>query len=155
MKMFNLDIHTDGACSGNPGLGGYCGIIVLGENKKTVQGYELQATNNSMELKAVVEAVKALTAPCNITVHTDSQYLCTCWEHDRDWFNRDNRPNKDLWIELIKVEENGHHKISFQKIKGHSGDLYNEKCDKLAKEQIRTARHALLDKMERRQHGWT
>ena len=150
MERFPVDIHTDGACSGNPGLGGYCGILVAGRKEKIVAGFALKATNNSMELKAVVEAVKALNAPCSITVYTDSQYLCTCSKHDKDWFERADRPNKDLWDELIKVGNEGKHRIAFQKIKGHSGNTYNERCDKIAKDQIKIARHVLLESIERR-----
>lgn len=143
--MFDIMIHTDGACSGNPGIGGYGAIIVCKGHEKIVAGYKEYATNNAMELQAVVEALKALTKPCQITVSTDSQYLCSCVKHNKAWLTAENRPNRDLWVELIEVGLKGKHKIKFVKTKGHSGDPYNERCDKIAKEQIVKARHALYD----------
>lgn len=144
-NKYSVDIHTDGACSGNPGPGGYGAIIVMNSYEKVVRGYEAgMTTNNRMELKAVVEAVKALKAPCNIRVHTDSQYLCTCGAHqDMAWFNQGNRMNKDLWFELLEETLAGKHHITFVKVAGHSGDYYNERCDKIAKEQVRKACHVL------------
>lgn len=143
MNKFEVNIHTDGACKGNPGPGGYAAIIVMGDKEKTIRGYELAATNNAMELKAVVEAVKQLTSPCEVTVHTDSQYLCTCSKHNKAWFERADRPNKDLWWELITVGLAGKHHIKFVKVAGHTGEVYNERCDRIAKEQATKACHVL------------
>lgn len=143
VNKYTVDIHTDGSCKGNPGPGGYAAIIVMGKHEKTVVGYDLATTNNKMELKAVIEAVKALDKPCEITVHTDSQYLCTCSKHDKPWFENTDRPNKDLWFELITEGLVGKHHIKFVKVSGHSGEEYNERCDKLAKEQARKACHVL------------
>ena len=143
VNKYSVDIHTDGACSGNPGPGGYAGIIVFGSKEKTVRGYELFTTNNAMELKAVVESIKALSVPCEITVHTDSQYLCNCSKHCKAWFEKADRPNKDLWFELITEGLIGKHHIKFVKVEGHSGELYNERCDRIAKEQAKKASHIL------------
>jgi len=143
---YAVDIHTDGACSGNPGPGGYAGIIVFGEKEKTVRGYELFTTNNAMELKAVVESIKALSMPCEVTVHTDSQYLCNCSKHCKAWFEKADRPNKDLWFELITEGLAGKHHIKFVKVEGHSGEVYNERCDKIAKEQVKKACHELAQR---------
>ena len=143
VKKYQVDIHTDGACSGNPGPGGYAGIIVFCGKEKTIRGYDLYTTNNAMELKAVVESIKVLSAPCEVTVHTDSQYLCNCSKHDRAWFSKDNRPNKELWFELITEGLVGKHHIKFVKVEGHSGEVYNERCDRIAKEQAKKASHIL------------
>lgn len=147
-NKYAVDIHTDGACSGNPGPGGYAGIIVFGDREKTIMGYEPFTTNNAMELKAVVEAVKALTMPCEITVHTDSQYLCSCSKHNKAWFEKGDRPNKELWFELITTGLAGKHHIKFEKVQGHAGEVYNERCDRIAKEQARKACHKLAERMK-------
>lgn len=144
--MFEVTIHTDGACSGNPGIGGYAAILVYGESKKIKCGYSKYATNNSMELMAVVEGVKALLKPCSIVVSTDSKYLIDCFTHgqrDEAWLLQDNRPNRDLWQTLLDTQKKGRHKIEFRKVKGHSGEVYNERCDRIAKEQIKKCAHLI------------
>ena len=146
--MLNVTIHTDGSCSGNPGVGGYGAFLVCNGNERKVCGYSVKTTtNNKMELTAVIEAVKWLNrvqkAPCQIEVHTDSKYIVDCISHNsKKWFI--GRPNEDLWVELITVVAKGKHKITFEKVKGHSGDKYNELADKLAKEQCTIAKHQLL-----------
>lgn len=149
MYKYAVDIHTDGSCRGNRGPGGYAAIIVYHGKEKTVRGFDASSTTNQrMELKAVVEAVKALDKPCEVTVHTDSQYLCTCSKHNKEWFERIDRPNQDLWFELITAGLSGKHHIKFVKVQGHSGDYYNERCDKIAKEQSKKACHELLRLMK-------
>lgn len=142
--MFEVTIHTDGACKGNPGVGGYAAILVYGEHEKIVRGFKKTATNNSMELMAVVEGLKALLKPCQVTVSTDSTYLVNCFTHDENWLLSDNRPNKDLWQILLDTQKKGGHKIVFQKIKGHSGEVYNERCDRIAKEQATKCCHLIV-----------
>lgn len=142
--MFTVNIYTDGACSGNPGPGGYGAILKYGDEEKIVRGYERHTTNNRMELTAVIEAVKALKKPCEVIVHTDSQYIVNASKHDKGWFTSEKRPNKDLWIELIETRLKGKHRITFQKVKGHSGDVMNERCDKIAKEQIKICIHTMF-----------
>ena len=140
--MYSVTIYTDGACSGNPGVGGYGAILSCNGVERIVRGNcKETTTNNRMELKAVIEAIKALTKPCEVTVHTDSQYICQSTKHDRKWLTCDSRPNHDLWLELITVGLEGHHKIKFVKVEGHSGLIQNERCDKIAKEQCVKARH--------------
>lgn len=140
--MFNVTIYTDGACSGNPGVGGYGAILMCNGHKKIVKGFcKKITTNNRMELTAVIEAIKALQAPCKVTVHTDSQYLCTGATHEKDWLTAESRPNHDLWAELIDVKREGKHTIKFVKVKGHTGIRMNEECDKIAKEQCVRAKH--------------
>ena len=140
--MYNVTIYTDGACSGNPGVGGYGAILTCNGIERIVRGSCKEVTtNNRMELKAVIEALKALNKPCHITVYTDSQYICNASRHDKQWLTSEKRPNRDLWIELITVGLKGQHKIKFAKVAGHAGLVMNERCDKIAKEQCVKARH--------------
>ena len=102
--MYNVIIDTDGSCSGNPGVGGYGAILTCDGIEKIVRGYCAEVTtNNRMELKAVIEALKVLRKPCDIIVRTDSQYIIQCASHDRKWLTSLDRPNHDLWFELISV----------------------------------------------------
>ena len=143
--MFNVTIYTDGACSGNPGVGGYGAILNCNGHERVVSGHTKEiTTNNRMELTAVIEAIKALTKPCEVTVHTDSQYICQSATHNRKWLTSENRANHDLWLELITVGLKGQHKIKFVKVSGHAGVEQNERCDRIAKEQCVRAKHALL-----------
>ena len=142
--MYNVTIYTDGACSGNPGVGGYGAIITCNGAEKIVRGRSKEVTtNNRMELMAVISAIKALNKPCEITVYTDSQYICQNATHDRKWLTCEQRPNRDLWIELIAVGLKGQHRIKFVKVAGHSGLVMNERCDRIAKEQCVKAKHEL------------
>ncbi len=143
--MFDVVIYTDGSCSGNPGVGGYGAIITCKGHEHIVCGNSLMTTNNQMELKAVIEAIKALKKPCNAVIHTDSQYLCSCASHKFEWFEREDRPNRKMWLELIALANDGHHKIKFVKVPGHCGVELNERCDKIAKEQCIKAKHDLLE----------
>jgi len=140
--MYEVTIYTDGACLGNPGVGGYGAILQCNGIERIVRGRCKEiTTNNRMELKAVIEALKALKKPCNVTVYTDAKYICDCVTHERSWLTDINRPNHDLWLELITVGLNGQHKIKFVKVAGHSGLVQNERCDRIAKEQCVKARH--------------
>ena len=138
----NITIYTDGACSGNPGPGGWAAVCKLPDGKKKyVAGYVAKATNNSMELKAALEGVKATKKPCKITICTDSNYLVTCWPHGEKWLLQEGRPNRELWFELIKATKAGKHEVTFVKVSGHSGDELNDLADKYAKAEIKKARH--------------
>ena len=140
--MYQVTIYTDGACSGNPGFGGYSAIISCNGAERVVCGNaKSMTTNNRMELTAVIEALKALKKPCDIICYTDSKYIIDCSAHDRSWLTSEARPNRDLWVELITVGLKGQHKIKFIKVKGHSGNKYNERCDKYAKAECAKARH--------------
>lgn len=142
--MYDVTIYTDGACSGNPGVGGYGAILSCKGHERIVRGRSKEVTtNNRMELMAVIEALKALEKPSEVTVYTDSSYIITCTTHDRKWLTCDERPNHDLWVELITVGLNGKHRIKFVKVEGHTGLVQNERCDKIAKEQCVKARHEL------------
>ena len=142
--MFSVTIYTDGACSGNPGVGGYGAILTCNGKERIVRGFCSEVTtNNRMELMAVIEAMKALERPCDVTVHTDSQYICHGAKHDRKWLTSENRPNNDLWAQLIEIKTKGKHTVKFIKVSGHAGVTMNERCDKIAKEQCVKARHYL------------
>lgn len=146
--MFNVTIYTDGACSGNPGVGGYGAIVSCKGTERIVRGRcKETTTNNRMELTAVIEAIKVLRKPCNIQLFTDSKYIIDCSGHDKAWLSAENRPNRDLWLELISVGLKGQHHIKFVKVAGHSGLIQNERCDRIAKEQCVKARHELYENL--------
>ena len=138
--MYQVTIHTDGACSRNGAknaIGGYGAIIVCGDHEKVVRGHAVGTTNNRMELMAVIAAVLALKKPCQIQVVTDSTYVINGTKSMRAWLQKKDLPNKDLWIQLINAGNKGGHKMKFIHVKGHSGEVYNERCDAIAREQIR------------------
>lgn len=138
--MYQVTIHTDGACSRNGAknaIGGYGAIIVCGDHEKVVRGHAVGTTNNRMELMAVIAAVLALKKPCQIQVVTDSTYVINGTKSMRAWLQKKDLPNKDLWIQLIDAGNKGGHKMKFMHVKGHSGEVYNERCDAIAREQIR------------------
>ncbi len=137
--MKHVEIYTDGACSGNPGKGGWAAVLVYKGTEKEISGGEKETTNNRMELTAVIEALKCLKEPCNVTLTTDSKYVCDainkCWVYSwkkNGWKKADKKPalNVDLWEQLLDVL--GKHNVEFVWVKGHNGHKYNERCDELA-----------------------
>ena len=158
----NVTLSTDGACSGNPGPGGYAAILTYGEREKIVKGSEASTTNNKMELRAVIEGVRALKKPCCVTVETDSKYVITGLANGPEWAKHGWKlksggapKNVEMWKELAELTSKGNHTIRFQYIEGHSGNRNNERCDKIAKTQIqllkgdfRNVREDLDDKEE-------
>jgi ribonuclease HI len=138
--MYKVVIYTDGACSRNGAenaVGGYGAIIRYGQHEKIIRGRHIGTTNNRMELTAVIEAIRALTKPCDIQVITDSTYVISGAKAMRKWLAKKNLKNRDLWLQLIDIGNKGGHKIQFTHVMGHTGDVMNERCDKIAKEQIR------------------
>lgn len=137
-----VEIFTDGACSGNPGPGGYGSLLRYDGTTKEISGCERQTTNNRMEMMAVIEALRLLKRPCKIIVTTDSQYVMkgmTLWIHGwikKNWQNTQKKPvlNKDLWEEMLKLSKP--HEIQWEWVKGHQGHLENERCDVLAREAL-------------------
>ena len=137
--MKKVEIFTDGACSGNPGPGGWGAILRCDGKEKELSGGEEETTNNRMELTAVIMALKALKYPCEVTVTTDSKYVCDAinqkwvfgWR-DNNWKKKDKKPalNPDLWQELLDLLEK--HQVTFCWVKGHNDHPENERCDKLA-----------------------
>ncbi len=137
--MKKLNIYTDGACSGNPGKGGWGAVLVYNGVEKEISGAEMHTTNNRMELTAVIKALQLLKEPCEVELTTDSKYVCDAvnkgWVYGwkkKGWIKSDKKPalNVDLWEELLK--QLNIHKVTFIWVKGHNGHPYNEKCDKLA-----------------------
>ncbi len=137
--MKHIEIFTDGACSGNPGAGGWGAILRFGEYEKELSGGEAHTTNNRMELTAVIEGLKALKEPCQVTLTTDSKYVCDSvtkkWVYgwkQRGWKKSDGKPalNVDLWEQLLPLLEK--HQVTFVWVKGHAGHPENERCDRLA-----------------------
>ncbi len=141
-KLSQVVIHTDGACSGNPGPGGWGAILTFGDSEKELKGGEANTTNNRMELMAAISALEALKRPCRVDLHTDSQYLrngimsyIAKWKQN-GWRTADKKPvkNIDLWKRLDAAL--GEHQIRWHWVKGHSGHDMNERADELAREAI-------------------
>lgn len=141
--MQDVTIYTDGACSGNPGPGGWGAILMYNDYKKEICGGNKNTTNNIMEISAVIEALKLLKTPCNVTVYSDSAYVVNCfnqgWIYNwikKGWKTAGNEPvkNKELWQELYNLTKV--HNVKFVKVKGHSDNVYNNRCDELARSQI-------------------
>ena len=141
--MKRVTIYTDGACSGNPGPGGWAAVMIYMSARKEISGCEPMTTNNRMELTAAIEGLQALKEPCAVDIYTDSSYLYNAfvkqwlfiWNRN-DWKKSDKKPveNRDLWETIYALSMQ--HRISMHKVKGHSNDELNERCDKLAKDAI-------------------
>ena len=141
--MKRVLLYTDGACSGNPGPGGWGAILIYGEIKKELSGGETSTTNNRMELTAVIEGLKRLKFPCIVDIYSDSAYTVNAfqegwvrnWEKG-GWIKADKKPvlNADLWQELISLVRK--HQVTFHKVKGHSDNQLNNSCDELARAAI-------------------
>jgi ribonuclease HI len=149
-----VEIFTDGACSGNPGPGGYGSLLRYGEIVKEISGYAPDTTNNRMEMMAVIEALRQLKRSCRVNLYTDSKYVMkgmTEWLPQwirRNWVNSKKMPvvNRDLWEEIMNLSKP--HQIEWNWVKGHQGHPENERCDQLA-------RDALIEgkKISRHQHA--
>lgn len=142
--MKQVILYTDGACSGNPGAGGWCAILEYSGREKELSGFEKETTNNRMELTAAIKGLEALKEPCEVKLHSDSSYLVDAfekgwlekWKHN-GWM-RDRKSqvkNIDLWQRLDELS--AIHKIIWVKVKGHSDDEMNKRCDKIAVETIK------------------
>lgn len=138
-----VSIWTDGACSGNPGPGGWGAVLRYGAHQKELKGGEELTTNNRMELTAAIEALESLRRPCAVALHTDSQYLrggvtswLDRWKHN-GWRTADRKPvkNEDLWRRLDEAA--GRHDVEWLWVKGHAGDEHNERADWLAREGMK------------------
>lgn len=147
-NKLKVEIYTDGACSGNPGPGGWAAILKTGEHERELAGFVPKTTNNRMELTAVIEGLKALKHSCEVSVYSDSAYVINTltlgwlqnWKTHgwrRGPKKKDPVLNVDLWKELDELA--GRHRVTFCKVEGHAGHEYNERADKLAVAQIRNA----------------
>jgi len=135
-------IYTDGACSGNPGPGGWGAVLLYGDKRKEICGGELATTNNRMELMAAIQALEALKKPCKVELHTDSKYVQQGiheWIHNwkkRGWLTADKKPvkNDDLWKRLDQARLR--HQVDWRWVKGHAGHELNERADALARQGL-------------------
>ncbi len=137
--MKNVTVYTDGACSGNPGPGGWGAVLLYGPHKKELSGGEAETTNNRMELTAVIRAISALKEPCRVDLYSDSKYVIDALEKGwaigwkkRGWVKSDRKPalNPDLWEELLGLVRR--HQMTYHWVRGHAEDPYNNRCDQLA-----------------------
>ena len=140
-KLSTVILYTDGACSGNPGPGGWGALLIWNGKEKELSGGERDTTNNRMEMKAVIEGLKKLNRRCQVKVHSDSAYIINAFTRGwiknwlkRGWKKSNKKPveNIDLWKELIKQSEK--HEVEWIKVKGHSDDELNNRVDRLAVE---------------------
>lgn len=142
--MKEIKIYTDGACSKNPGPGGWGAVLIYKSHRKEISGADAQTTNNRMELTAVIKALESLKEKCKIELFTDSKYVCDSikkgwaesWRNN-NWKKSDKKPaiNADLWEVLLNLISK--HDITFNWVKGHAGNIENERCDELATSEIK------------------
>ncbi|MDD4003151.1 MAG: ribonuclease HI [Clostridia bacterium] len=141
--MKNVEIYTDGACSGNPGIGGWAGILIYKNHEKEISGCFDETTNNRMEMFAILQSLKLLKEKCNIKIYSDSAYVVNAFEKNyiKNWVNngwktadKKDVKNIDLWKALLNELKKHYYEII--KVKGHSDNIYNNKCDELARQQI-------------------
>jgi len=142
--MHKIDLYTDGACSGNPGPGGWGAILLCGDYRKEFSGGALDTTNNRMELFAVVEGLSKIKESCEVSVYSDSAYVINAFNQGwiqnwtaNGWQTKSKKvvKNMDLWQQLILLTQK--HKVSFIKVKGHSDNFFNNRCDELARDAIK------------------
>lgn len=137
-------IYTDGACSGNPGPGGWGAVLRFGDKMREMSGYMPQTTNNRMEIMAAIAALEALKRPCQVELYSDSAYLVNAWQkgwlvkwQKNGWQNAQKKPveNKDLWQRLLQAA--GQHRVNWHKVKGHADNPWNNRCDELAVAEVK------------------
>ena len=142
--MEKVIIYTDGACSGNPGPGGWGAILMYKDNKKEISGGKKDTTNNVMELTAVIEGLKMLKFPCDVEVYSDSAYVVNAFNQKwinswikNNWKTSGKEPvkNKEIWQELYELTKINN--VKFIKVKGHSDNEFNNRCDEMAREAIK------------------
>lgn len=142
--MQEVIIYTDGACSGNPGPGGWAAVLMYQDNQKEISGAQAETTNNVMELTAVIEGLKMLKFPCKVKLYSDSAYVVNAFQQKwiygwikKGWVNASKEPvkNKELWQELYHLTQT--HEVEFIKVKGHADNEYNYRCDELARKAIK------------------
>jgi ribonuclease HI len=153
----HVTIHTDGACSGNPGPGGWGAILEFGTNLKELKGGEAHTTNNRMELMGAISALEALNRPCQVDLYTDSQYMrdgimswIKNWKRN-GWRTADKKPvkNVDLWQRLDAAL--ARHKVQWHWVRGHAGHAKNERADELAREGIAAIRAGAVGALSKKQ----
>jgi ribonuclease HI len=142
-QLKKVILYTDGACSGNPGVGGWGAILMYGEHSRELSGYEAETTNNRMEIMAVISGLERLKFPCEVDVYSDSAYTVNAfnegwiygWQKS-NWKKSDGKAvlNVDLWERLLALTHT--HKVTFHKVKGHADNEFNNRCDFLARQAI-------------------
>ena len=146
MALTEVDIYTDGACSGNPGPGGWACVLLAGQHRKELSGADAWTTNNAMELTAVIRGLEALNRPCAVRIFSDSTYVVNSfskgwvykWEKEHFRLKDGVRPNADLLKHLLDLCAK--HQVSWHKVKGHADDKLNNRCDELARAAIASLR---------------
>lgn len=148
--MKTVSIYTDGACSGNPGIGGWCAILIYNGVEKVISGYNKMTTNNRMELFAIIQGLAALKEPCNVILYSDSAYSINSinegwlerWRAN-GWRTADKKEvkNTDLWNDFSL--KSAKHNVSYVKVKGHADNAYNNRCDEIARGEIENCRKNL------------
>lgn len=143
--MEKVTIYTDGACSGNPGPGGWGAVLIYKNTKKEISGAKKNTTNNEMELTAALESLKMLKFPCEVDLYSDSAYLVNGflqgwiynWQKN-NWQTADKKPvkNKEIWEQIYDLTTK--HKVTFIKVKGHADNELNNRCDEMARKAIKT-----------------
>lgn len=143
--MKQVIVYTDGACSGNPGPGGWGAILMYQDNRRELSGFAPETTNNRMEIMAVIAALQALREPCAVDIYTDSAYVCNAFQ--QRWLNNWQRngwktsakkpvENRELWETLLCLSQM--HQLTFHKVKGHADNMHNNRCDELARMAIKS-----------------
>lgn len=154
-SLNHVTIYTDGACSGNPGPGAWAAVLIFGNIEKEISGFVENTTNNRMELQAAIEGLKALNQPCRVDLYSDSAYLVSAFKQNwlknwqkNQWKNAAGQAvsNKDLWLELLRLADI--HDITWHKVKGHADNKYNNRCDELAVNKIKSMRRDLGEEAE-------
>lgn len=139
-----VELYTDGACSHNPGPGGWGAVLIYKESEKEISGFQEDTTNNKMEIMAVIKGLELLKEKCRVTVYSDSAYVVDSvtkgWVYSwkkNNWIKSDRKQAKniDLWERLLELIDK--HEITFKKVKGHSDNIYNNKCDELATSEVK------------------
>lgn len=147
--MKEVTLYCDGACSKNPGPGGWGSILIYKGNEKEMSGYCELTTNNQMEITAALNGLKALKEPCKVDIYTDSAYVCNAFLQNwiygwlkNGWVNSKKEPvkNKELWQELYEMTR--FHNVTWHKVKGHADNIYNNRCDKLATSEYKNKLNA-------------
>ena len=142
-KLFEVELYTDGACSYNPGPGGWGCVLLCKTKQKNMSGYMENTTNNQMEITAVIEGLKKIKEPCDVTIYTDSAYTMNAFSEGwidnwilNGWRTANKKPvkNAELWQELLELLKI--HKVQWVKVKGHADNKYNNRCDALATGEI-------------------
>ena len=139
-----VELYTDGACSHNPGPGGWGAVLIYKGSEKEISGFQDDTTNNKMEIMAVIKGLELLKEKCKVTIYSDSSYVVDSvtkgWVYSwkkNNWIKSDRKQAKniDLWVRLLELIDK--HEITFKKVKGHSDNIYNNRCDELATSEVK------------------